>query len=296
MKTIVLAVCVVSFVCLTIPDDLHAQAVLQYERETRNSRLTLTIGSGYGWGETWSPGIYWRRGRSTIVAGTNFLGTNVWGITPYSTSYSIPGWYLASPTYYSSGFFSSGYTPYSTLYGYRPWYSDGLTRAERAILSVPIPSPSQPVPDRSAVGELDLLRNVAEGRALLKKGDYAKAEGYFRETIAKGKENPLAKFLFGIALLGQGECAYAAKSIRRAVEGVPELRSILFLKADDLFKDSAEVVKLINAVEKKGGDDAPLLIGLIHLLNGDREKAMASLHRSAAGDRPAARLLSGLQP
>jgi hypothetical protein len=106
-----------------------------------------------------------------------------------------------------------------------------------------------PVADRMA--EFTSAREIEEGRARLKTGDYRGAVDQFRSAVASQTENPVAQAWFAVALAIAGDGKNADKALRAAAAaGFPLDR----LGLADGFRDDKERAKVTSLIDRASGD------------------------------------------
>lgn len=173
-------------------------------------------------------------------------GVGGYGFGGYSTAFSGFGCtYGEGPLIYGVGSLYGG-TGFYGGYGIRSGYWS--RPAASADAAGPLPR-TGPVSDRLA--EFASAREIEEGRARLKAGDYRGAVDSFRAAVAAHTENPLAQAWFAVALAIAGDGRNADKALRAAAAaGVAVER----LTLADGFRDEKERVRVIVALAKTSGE------------------------------------------
>jgi hypothetical protein len=225
----------------------HAQIVITYTKQNKNSKLTVTYsggyysgygGYGYGGGFGFSgggfygggsyggfaPGFIWSSGESSFAFGTNFLGQD-WrgypaGYGGYGTTYYGPGGYGTTyriPTYID----------YQRAYGPRTGAA-------------------------AEVGQMNVEKTLDAGLAKFKAGDYAGAVAAFKRVVVADFNNATAKLWMGLALAGSGDMKNAEKAVKAAVGGLAK-EQIARVDLKSAFKDAKEQARYQAAAEKAGG-------------------------------------------
>ena len=191
----------------------------------------------------------------------NWGGTTGYGGFSYGgyTYYQGPVGYGLDP--YGYGLY--GGVGYYGGYGYRGGYFS--RPAASADAAGPLPR-TGPVADRRA--EFASAREMDEGRARLRQGDYRGAVDQFRSAVASDTENPLAQAWFAVALAIAGDGKNADKALRSAAAaGIPIDR----LTLADAFRDDKERSKVTASLARMSGEGA-LSAAFVLSLTGDPAK------------------------
>jgi hypothetical protein len=248
----------------------QAQVVIDYTRESRNSRLRITYSSGYGYGYGYGYGGYgYGTGYGSFYGG----GLNYGGYPGYGAMYTGGSSYSFGGTPYGYGYagpyggvgyyggYSGGYGGYGG-YGYRGGFDRPYASADAAG---PV-TRSGPAADR--LPEFASAREIEEGRRRLKMGDYRGAVDQFRASVAAQTDNPVAQAWFAVALAIMGDGKNADKALRAAVGGKVAADK---LGLADGFHDDKERARVVAALGRVGGDGS-LAAAFALSLAGEPEK------------------------
>lgn len=252
----------------------EAQVTLEYDRRTRNSRLSITYTSGCG------PGFW---GYGGYGYGYGYGG---WGPSFYGGGY-YPGYFWTDgPSYYSYGgstYYSGPVigSPGAYYAGYGNGYRGGWGRPYAAADAAGPVARTGPAADR--IPEFTSARQIEEGRRRLKLGDYRGAVDLFRAALTEQTDSPVAQGWFAVALAVAGDGRNADKALRAAVAGGLTADRITL---EDGFRDEKEKGKIAAALAKLGPDGA-LAAGFALERMGDAAK----LKQLAEKDPVARRLL-----
>jgi hypothetical protein len=204
----------------------HAQGII-VDPPPREKKL---IGHGprcgyYGWG-----------GYGVGGYGFGGTGTIFWGYG--CTTGDGPLIYGVGSLYGGTGYYGG--------YGIRSGYWSRPSASADA--AGPLPR-TGPVSDRLA--EFASAREIEDGRARLRAGDYRGAVDSFRAAVAAQPENPLAQAWFAVGLATVGDGKNADKALRSAAgAGFAVDR----LTLADGFRDEKERVRVIVALARSSGD------------------------------------------
>ena len=227
----------------------HAQVVVVDPPKER-SFVVMGPRWGYsGWGG-YGVGGYSYGG----YGGYSYGGYGGYGISGFS--YGSPGYgygYYQGPV----GVDGLGYG-YGSLYGGPGYYYRGygarsgyFSRPGAAADAAGPLARTGPVADRMA--EFTSAREIEEGRARLKAGDYRGAVDEFRSAVAAHTENPIAQAWFAVALAIVGDGRNADKALRAAEAGGFPVDRLALL---DGFRDEKERAKVISSLDRASGDGA----------------------------------------
>ena len=211
MKKVLLAGTFLAFMAVAA----EAQIIIDYQRRTRNSTLTITYNSGF------------------------------YGYFGYYGAYGGYGGFGDSFAYSSAGFgdsFYSGYGLYS--YGTPPGLYGG--RPYRSPYSMPPVADYTPMAPRGPgvsdrMNEYASSKEIEVGRIRFKMGDYKGAVDDFRSAVVADTSSAAAQAYFAVALAVMGDYKNADKALRAAADRAP------FGKVDfsNLFVNEKELASVV---------------------------------------------------